>query len=478
MHARDSRPARLLGTGLLLGGLIVPALARAQLTSGPTVSAAPGQLYPLRYINGALQNVRPENLNPRGINYSDCASDMTLRYSVGVSGFTGQQLQVWISASSDCTMDSNRGNGLNPSCWNVANTTVNKTAYTTVQLDVPVRAIVGPLGKVPSPTGLIGDQPISACLSQTSPSPVQFTVFILPVQSPANYVGTGFMQVLPVDMVGPPAPTMNAPQVGDTFVQANWTPNADADTVGYDVFFEKVGSISAAAADASMTVLVCADSGSSTPVDAAVDDGGDGGDDASSAALDATVVADASCHLMNVGASPTAVSSCGMSTALSSSVASDAGTSSLTTASTQDGAVADAATTFTGPGGVATILCDNLTGASCPSGQPAYTATSVSLSGEGANSFNITGLTNGVNYNFVVSAVDAFGNPGPPSSPVQCGQPALVNDFFTLYRTDGGRAGGGFCALDVVGERSETSLGLAAVGLGAALFARRRRRPS
>jgi hypothetical protein len=53
---------------------------------------------------------------------------------------------------------------------------------------------------------------------------------------------------------------------------------------------------------------------------------------------------------------------------------------------------------------------------------------------------------------------------------VQCGTPAA--------REEGGHAGGGLCTLGIVGEHDETSLGLVGLGVGAALFARRRSRRS
>jgi hypothetical protein len=387
----------------------------------------------------------------------------------------------------------NRGNGLNPTCWLVsAQSAVQQFSLRTIQIDIPVRAIVAGLNRVPAPTGMVGDQLITACQSQTSPSAVSFTVFILPVQSPSTYTGTGFQQVLPVDMVGPQAPVLTNPPInpGDTFLTASWTANGDSDTIGYDVFLEQVTGIAGSAPDGAIpTVTVCNDSGAGQ-ADAGqdADDGSassiDSGDDSSASgdsgdatvSSDASLAFEASCRTTSVGAPPPQVSLCGTSSALSSAISSDAGSSMAPATTTDDGAVVldDAAATPSGPGGVATIDCSFLIGGNCSAGQPAYTSTSITLSGKANNSSIIKDLTDGVKYNYTVAAVDAFGNPGPPAT-VQCGTPAKVNDFFTIYRESGGRGGGGFCALDVVGEHSETSLGLAGLGLGAALVARRRR---
>jgi hypothetical protein len=287
------------------------------------------QTIPLRFVNGVQQKVRPANLNPTDINFSDCASDMHLLYSVGVQGFSGERLEVWVSATSDCTDPVARGAGGSPTCWNVFNTTINQLAPATIQFDIPVRAIVGPLEHLPAPAGLVADQPISACLSQTSPVPVQFTLFILPIQAPATYIGTGFKQVLPVDLVGPPPPAVNPPAIGDGFLQATWTSNSDVDTVGYDVFFARVGSNVSSNDASDGTRLVCPDSGSNTQVEAG-----------------------ASCYY--VGPAPATPSSACVSVDLSGSASSGAGTSSFSS-TIEDGAVVEDASTVEGPGGVTTI---------------------------------------------------------------------------------------------------------------------------
>jgi len=69
--------------------------------------------------------------------------------------------------------------------------------------------------------------------------------------------------------------------------------------------------------------------------------------------------------------------------------------------------------------------------------------------------------------------VDAFGNIGPPSTQA-CDFPAPVNDFWKLYRQDGGQAGG-LCALEAVGAPVESTIAFAALGALGAAFVRRRR---
>jgi hypothetical protein len=142
------------------------------------------------------------------------------------------------------------------------------------------------------------------------------------------------------------------------------------------------------------------------------------------------------------------------------------------------GDLIEAGTTSSGNVGVATIPCDYLIGASCPAGQPAYTAQTITLTGESNGSYTLKGLTNNVHYNVVVSAVDNSGNIGPPSSPIACDYPAPVTDFWDRYRGAGGPAGGGFCALEGVGMPAGTAMLFGSLGAGLLAAVRRRRRRS
>ncbi len=90
-------------------------------------------------------------------------------------------------------------------------------------------------------------------------------------------------------------------------------------------------------------------------------------------------------------------------------------------------------------------------------------------------SAQVTGLTNGTSYAVAVAAYDTFGNDGDVSSAV-CATPQPVDDFWKKYRQAGGTAGGGFCALEVVGGPAGAPvMVLGMVGIAIA-FVRRRRR--
>ena len=98
----------------------------------------------------------------------------------------------------------------------------------------------------------------------------------------------------------------------------------------------------------------------------------------------------------------------------------------------------------------------------------------LTVSDKSSGSYTIKGLQDGTTYTVVVSAVDLFGNIGPPSTEV-CDYPAPVNDFWQDYRNAGGLAGG-FCSLEAVGATSTTSLFGVAFAVGTAGIVRRLRR--
>ncbi|MGH7270628.1 MAG: fibronectin type III domain-containing protein, partial [Polyangiaceae bacterium] len=121
----------------------------------------------------------------------------------------------------------------------------------------------------------------------------------------------------------------------------------------------------------------------------------------------------------------------------------------------------------TSGGGISLVNQRYLIGASGAAG--------LTVTGESTGTYTITGLTNGTTYNIAVSAVDAYGNIGPPSIEA-CDFPAPVNDFWKLYRAGGGQAGGGLCAVEHVGAPIGSAAAFAGLGALALAFIRRRRR--
>jgi hypothetical protein len=160
------------------------------------------------------------------------------------------------------------------------------------------------------------------------------------------------------------------------------------------------------------------------------------------------------------------------SSVASSSHASSAVASSSATLGAAVGTVAVA-----GVGSVGTGAALNAGGGPCSSpvltpgtiGNPAYQVPGVTANGA---ELNITGLKNGTEYACAIAATDTLGNAGPLSS-VYCDTPYPTNDFFGLYRADGGLAGGGLCSFGR--EPSPLTAIAGMTGLALAAFVLRRR---
>jgi hypothetical protein len=472
------RRARILGFASSCVLLFASPFARAQVT-GPIIAQG-SQLFPDRIVNGVTVGTRPQNLNPLGINYQDCASDMTLHFALTASGFNGSQLvEVW-AGTSDCSSDTSRGVGSVPSCWQVQPPIAGFLAGSTAPLfvDARVQDLAGHLNNVPmtatySPLGAAG------CLSQTVDTAQSVSIFFLPTDASGHALSgaQGYTYPIKVDLVGPPAPASPGIGDGDTLFVVQWTPNTDTDTAGYNVYIDPIpgqeGTTSAGVGGE--PVLVCPDAGveaSSTDatVEASVEGGDDasGGDstiddaeagDASGGPDDASGPADAVCYyLVSGGGSNTGA--CGSSVLSSTGVVIDGGAAVATTDE------AGTTTTTGGAVGISNIPPQFLVGATPPN---------ITVSDRSSGSYTITGLKNGTNYTVVVAAVDGFGNVGPPSGQ-KCDYPAPVNDFWNQYRQGGGRSGGNLCALEEVGLPAPALGGGIVVATSALAMIRRRRR--
>ena len=92
-------------------------------------------------------------------------------------------------------------------------------------------------------------------------------------------------------------------------------------------------------------------------------------------------------------------------------------------------------------------------------------------------SYQITDLTNGLTYNAGVTAVDVNDNESTlPATAICTGMPVVVQDFFQLYKSAGGKDMGGFCAMGrSPGAAAGTGV-LVALGLAFWGFATARRR--
>ncbi len=478
-------PRRFLALAAFSSPLLAATAAHAQtvMLAMPT---------PLRLIGtqDVTANERPINLNPTGVNYADCLQDMQLQFPLVLSGFVGQSLQIWASATGSCQMDFNRGKmGTPPTCWqlNGGAVAINQPTTYSTSVNVRVQDLVGPQQVVPT-TGTPVNWGVSACQNQPSFAAVPITLSFVPVNSAGIASGMGVDVTVNTDLVGPPPPTGIMETVGSMLFNVTWTPHTDTDRAGYDVYIAKNGAGSDAAApdataplDASQfNVLVCDDAGTAGSSSSSGGTSDDSSDDAAS--IDATVADGASggaqamgsgstppnCHYVVQNAPASGSLSNGgscMNTVLTAGFVTEGGM----TITVSDDAGDDGGTTTesTGGGGISEIPTSYLVAANG--------TTTLTVSAESVSNYTIGGLTNGTTYSVVVSAVDGYGNIGPPSAEV-CDFPAPVSDFFQTYAMDGGKAGGGFCALDNAG--APQGLSVVSLGFGALAFGMIRRRRS
>jgi hypothetical protein len=473
--------ASVLVVASSLASAFVPGLARAQ-TVTPLNMGIPYRLDSKG--SDVSGQERPQNQMPTGISFNDCITDMSVGFPIQLSGFAGQGLEVWVG-NQDCTQDMARGHGAVPVCWKVAEVgAMNVQTVSSTQINVRMQNIVGPQ-KAPPTTGVLVNETSSACYAQQSYASVQFNVAFVPVTSAGILSGTGTSFTVNTDLVGPPAPTGISSSTGDTLFVVNWTPNTDPDTAGYDIYVGSVAQLTSGGggSDGGYT-LVCTEAGASGTggsiggssgggADASTDGSADGSAVPDGAIADATVFDSSSSGGSSSGGGVTCTNvvnnptpGCG-GTIFSQSFVSDGGRS--VTAPISDDAGDDATTTIPATGGgISQIPTKYLVNANG--------TTTVTISSASVGSYNITGLTNNIPYAAVVAAVDGFGNIGPPSVQ-RCDMPQPVNDFYKVYRMDGGTAGGGFCALDALGAPTGPSVMSSVFGaLAFSLFRRRRRR--
>ncbi|MGH7294454.1 MAG: hypothetical protein ACRELB_05965 [Polyangiaceae bacterium] len=512
--------SKLVFSALAFAGVCWPAAARAQ-----TVAAA-SQVNPVRLVSNKSQTVcgtsvtdtscigtRPANLTPLGISHQDCLDDQVLRFSVLMSGFAGgNNVTVWSSLTDDCTAITSRGGAgaVAATCWQL-NASLNDPVYNTpntVTFDVRVQDIVGHQASIPYPATY---HPVGAegCSTQAGIAAVPIFVDFVVTDSSGNPAGTSYQFNLPTDMIGPPAPGGVGTTAGDTLLNVSWTANSDADSSGYMLFIDPVpGQEEAGLGSTSGPTLVCPDTGAPIP-EAGDESGGEAAADEASlsegsveaSSVDATSDAttsdattsdgaipdgapsdagvseaaastDAGCYYVNTGGSSRDAAGSGAcyNAVLSQGTTLDSG---VTTVVPEASTVVDEAGTTADEGG--TTVVEGAGGISAVPLQYAINSSSgFTVPDKAVGSYVVKGLTNNVTYYLAVSAVDGYGNVGPPST-TTCNYPAPIQDFWQTYEKDGG-AGGGFCALDTVGTGGSSLAGVGLVLAGAAIARRRRRR--
>lgn len=414
------------------------ALAWASAASAQTVSILnPDQMPERRVPQGdglsADQGPRKEpTLNQaHWVNYQDCVDNLHFRYNIKADP-GGCRFEFW-AGQADCANDETRNSTNNVRCFRVVagrQTTTNAV----IGVDVPVRQLIAARTDVRSRLGLsgtdvqtVGPEVCDKARETEQIDPVSIGFY--PICVSGDKIA-GSLTALrgerqpSIDVMGPVAPTNVRAGVGDGLLLVQWDSAVNQTTFGFRVFN--------APAAGQTTRQVCED----VPVS---DSGTSAVTDAASTVNDAAVVTDAFADATDDAALDAA------SVADGSLANADAGASTTTTTT------ADAGKTCRNE--VVSVACIAPWEVS-DSGADAGSSTLPQNAGvtevRTVTSAVVSGLQNNVSYAVAVAALDNYGNPGTLST-VACATPVLVDDFWQLYREKGGRAGGGFCALEAVG---------------------------
>jgi hypothetical protein len=521
--------AGLFAVGVALS---VPGAAHAQLigsgtgtgtTSGYGVTINP--TVPRFYPNGVTTyNYRAANLNPNDVNYQDCEDNIILQFNVLESGIGATDapdiLQIW-AGTTDCTQTTARSGGVSPFCWQVAAAQApTQTATVNIFARSLTRYIDTALSTVPNDGNpVIGaNQPESACHTQTSSGQVATSIYFMFLPNAGDATpDASTSYALNIDLVGPLNPTNLNVGIGDTLLIPGWTAQVDPTIVGFRVYAQDQGpgglGLFAEAGSAVQTTPVYCRASSGTQVCA---DAGNASIDG--AITDATLsIADAQCTTVFPDGSaytevPDASGYADLSDASLASMGCKRGgeNNSVTTAQLGGGSctssvlvnkfsssVTETATSLDGGStiidgavistGVTTTTVDGaLIGATVGVGisqidskyqvaDVGNTTTSEPILSALLPDGGTGPLINGHQYAIAVAAYDDDGNVGLVSN-LFCQTPEPVIDFWDRYEADGGKAGGGFCALEGPGIPVAGSVFGMGVGAAALVFARRRRR--
>lgn len=266
--ARRRRPRVALGLALL-ALFAAETAARAQTPGGPGVEVGP--LVTRSFPSGDNAPLRPQNLNPTGISFDDCQTDISLNFTLTLSGLPqpSLSLQAWVG-NADCTaLDARRAT--TAQCWPAIPGAI--TPAQVAKVSVRARDVVAHQSNAQKPVtyGAAGEE---ACTVQQSPGATALSIYFIWVDGTGNAQGTAGKYDLKSDMVGPPAPTGITAGDGDRIAQLSWTQGVNPDTTGFKVFCQPIGD--APSTDPNATTdptydLVCQDGGMTDPV---LDDAG------------------------------------------------------------------------------------------------------------------------------------------------------------------------------------------------------------
>ncbi len=399
--------------GVVVCGLIgsVPVLAQAQVTTGQTITVITGTQS--TELLDSSQNVANRDYipdHPFWVNRDECAAGWIYQIGVTTTGINGMIFEVWATSGGDCSLTTSRYPGsTNPVCWKIyEQSSFQQGTSGTTTLYIPAQRIVGAhiyqAGVADTINVIEGTKDDCDPTKRTDVVPSAGVALTLYFYAFGNGTGT--------------TPTASATW-GD---------------VGYDLIGPTPPStVSVASADTQLYLnwaqvldsdlagyhIYCKNPDGLGP---------DGG-------------------IFNTGVanSTGGASSSGGASATGGSSSAGAGTSTGGAVSLENPNCADSV-----------LAQSNL--------PPEGMGYNGQVGGITATSGIASGLTNGASYACAVSAYDTRKNDGP-FSVVQCGRPWWVNDFFSTYRTTGGKGGGGFCSIGQRGSGLGLLIPLASLGL-------------
>jgi len=422
MHFTSPTFARLLGC--LVGALT---LSVGSTALAQTITIVSGADNPSRNVETAGRS----DSNRNAISYGDCLANDAFHFDLTVYGYSGYQLQIWAGSSASCT-DYDARYGDAPECW-----LVYESRPTAENLEVTVRVqdIVASNKSDEQPSGP-NSGTVADCDKASDGETVSLT-FMLVNSNGEMVEGSSASWSTQYDLSGPAAPSGLSAGVAEGRLRLDWEiPSTISDVRGYRFYCVPVepGLLDAGGAGAPAAPSNSGGSGATTAAS------GSAGD------------------LVSAG-------SAGAAGSTSTGGLAASGTSGTSQSTAQAGASGE-------EGPPIDRECPNpvLFAGETPPSDPQYecgTASDTSNSG-----YTDEGLENNTVYAVGIAAYDDLGNVGPLSE-VVCKAPMIVDDFYELYRREGGEGGGGFCS---IGADPAPRVVLLFGACALTLYLRRRRR--
>ncbi len=445
-------PTRVLLRLTVAAALVAAApLVRAQTITLPAL----GTFYRQRPI-------RPTGQQPHWVSQADCLAKDVISFTISMTGYQTQTLEVWASDQSvDCTPTNERMPGGSAQCW-----LVYRAPATATPTRVDISAVDLVARNTPDTTTPIGYP--EACLNSSSPAGAALTLSFFLTNGAGIISTTQLWKDIGYDVAAPTAATNLSAGAGETRLHLSWSDAADSDIRGYQFYCDPPpGSVlpDGGLKTASGPPLGTLDTGSGGTffgtggnigiAGSLFGSGGDLGIGGSLLGSGGSLLGAGGGSLINAGGAFFETGGAG-------GTAGTTGTGTTATPQT----VANCSSSSVLQPGVSPISPTNLGSYSCGS-----------VSGIIANSGTVGGLVNNFNYVVAIAAYDQVGNVGVLSQNT-CGTPVNVTDFFELYKQAGGKAGGGICSVSFTENPART--GIVFVGsvlalMGAARRIRRRR---